>query len=40
MLSFIFLHLDVLEQSNGAVCTWVESWWLPELKLVWLTPDG
>ena len=40
MLSFIPLHLDAMERSNGAVHTWVESWWLSELKLVKLTPDG
>ena len=40
MISFIPLHLDALERRNGAVCTWVESWWLSKLNLVWLTPDG
>ena len=40
MLSFIPLHLDSLERSNGIVYTWIEFWWLPELKLVQLTLDG
>ena len=40
ILSFIPLHLDALERINGAVHTWVESWWLPKLMLVKLTPNG
>lgn len=40
MLSFISLELDTLERSNEAVYTWVEAWWLPELKFVRLTSEG
>ena len=39
MISFIPLELDTLKRSNGAIYTWVESWWLPELKLVRLTSN-
>ena len=39
-MSLIPLHLDVLERNDGSVYTCIESWWLLELKLVRLSPDG